>query len=47
MTSQEEELEFHYLTQIDKPRKKDVLAEVTYEDVSDINTLPKPEGTLF
>lgn len=47
MTSQEEELEFHYLTQIDKPRKKDVLAEVTYEDVSDINILPKPEGTLF
>ena len=47
MTSQEEELEFHYLTQIDKPQIKDVLAEVTYEDVSDINTLPISEGALF
>ena len=47
MTSQEEELEFHYLTQIEGPRKKDTLAIVTYEDTSDINNPPKPEGVLF
>lgn len=47
MTSQEEELEFHYLTQIEKPRKKDTLSIVTYEDTSSINNPPKPEGLLF
>ena len=47
MTSQEEELEFHSLTQIEKPRKKDTLSIVTYEDTSSINNPPKPEGLLF
>ena len=47
MTSQEEELEFHYLTQIDTLHKKDTLAIVSYEDSSDINKLPKPEEQLF
>ena len=47
MTSQEEELEFHYLTQIESPCKKDTLAIVFYEDTSDINNPPKPEGLLF
>ena len=47
MTSQEEELEFHYLTQIENPRKKDTLSIVTYEDTSSINNPPKPEGLLF
>jgi len=47
MTSQEEELEFHYLTQIESPCKKDILAIVFYEDTSDINNPPKPEGLLF
>ena len=47
MTSQEEELEFHYLTQIESPCKKDALAIVFYEDTSYINNPPKPEGLLF
>lgn len=47
MTSQEEELKFHYLTQIENPRKKDTLSIVTYEDTSSINNPPKPEGLLF
>ena len=47
MTSQEEELEFHYLTQIENPCTKDTLAIVTYEDTSDINNPPKPGGLLF
>lgn len=46
MTSQEEELEFHYLTQIDISSKNDILANVTYEDVSDISRIPKSEGLL-
>jgi hypothetical protein len=47
MTLQEEELEFHYLTQIENPRTKDTLAIVTYEDTSDINNPPKLEGLLL
>ena len=47
MTSQEEELEFHYLIQIDTSSMNDILAIVTYEDASDINRIPKPEGLLF
>lgn len=47
MTSQEEELELHYLTQIDMESSNDTLAEVAYEDSSNINTIPKPEGSLF
>lgn len=47
MTSQEEELEFHYLTQIDTSIKNDTLAIVTYEDASDINRIPRQEGLLF
>lgn len=41
MTSQEEELEFHYLTQIDTGYENDTLAVVTYEESSDINIIPK------
>ena len=47
MTSQEEELEFHYLIQIDTSSMNDILAIVTYEDASDINRIPKPEGLLL
>ena len=47
MTSQEEELEIHYLIQIDTSSKNDTLAIVTYEDASDINRIPRPEGLLF
>ena len=47
MTSQEEELEFHYLTHIGKPTSGNALVEVYYEDSSDINILPKPAGCLF
>ena len=47
MTSQEEELEFHYLTQIDMESKNDTIAIVAYEDSSDIFVIPKPEGLLF
>lgn len=47
MTSQEEELEFHYLTHIGKPTSGNALVEVFYEDSSDINVLPKPAGCLF
>lgn len=47
MTSQEEELEFHFLTGIESSNKDDLLATVFYEDKSDINSIPKPDGLLF
>ena len=47
MTSQEEELKFHFLTHIGKPTSGNALVEVFYEDSSDMNILPKPAGCLF
>lgn len=47
MTSQEEDLEFHYLSNISVSKQGNVLAEVEYEDISDINIIPKPANCLF
>ncbi len=47
MTSQEEEIEFHYLTAIRQSEQENILFEVEYEDVSDIHLIPKRENSLF
>ena len=47
MTSQEEDIEFHYLTAIRRGNQDNVLFEVEYENVSNINLIPKSEGSLF
>ena len=47
MTSQEEELEFHYLRDIQCQDFEQTIIEVDYEDTSDINVLPTSEGYLF
>lgn len=47
MTSQEEDLVFHFLTHMRKPEGGNALVEVSYEDSTDINILPKTAGCLF
>lgn len=47
MTSQEKELEFHYLTGVSVAQEPHIIASITYEDSSNIDKMPKSDGLLF
>lgn len=47
ITGQEEDLEIHYLTDLWKDTDQPLRFLCSYEDKSDLTTLPKPSNTLF
>ena len=47
MTGQEEDLEFHYLTDVSCEKKMPLCFNALYEEKSDLTSLPKAEGLLF